>query len=147
MVDLKSKLARLFTGSHAGVYRLTDGRVGADMGGARVLLLTTRGRRSGKPRTTPLMRVEHRGKLHVVASAAGADSHPAWFTNLSIEPRVGVHDGADRYVARAVVLDGPDRDAAFAAAIATMEGFAEYQRKTGRTIPVVRLDPIADVGR
>jgi deazaflavin-dependent oxidoreductase (nitroreductase family) len=142
-MDLRNALMRAGTAAHAGLYRLTDGRVGATVGGARVLLLTTRGRRTGKPRTTPLMRVEHDGALHVVASAGGADTDPAWFSNLVAEPRVGVQDGADRFVARAAVLEGEERDRAYASAVAIMDGFAEYERATERTIPVVRLDRIA----
>lgn len=143
-VKLTSKLVRLVTGSHVALYRVTAGRIGAAMFGGPVLLLTTRGRRSGKPRTTPLMRVEHDGNLHVVASAAGADTHPVWFVNLTAEPRVGVQDGDKRFVARAVVLESAERDLAYAAAVDAMEGFGEYQRKTERTIPVVRLEPIAN---
>lgn len=146
-MDLRSRLVRLLTGAHAGVYRLTDGRLGADVDGAAVVLLTTRGRRSGKPRTTPLMRVEHDGELHVIASNGGADTHPAWFFNLIAEPRVGVQDGDRRFVARAVVLDGAERDAVYASAIDTMERFGEYQRTTERLIPVIRLEPMPGTDR
>lgn len=142
-MNLRNTLIRLVTGTHAHLYRLTDGRVGSTMNGAPVLLLTTRGRRTGKPRTTPLMRVEHGGRLHVIASAGGADTHPSWFTNLTAEPRVGVEDGASRFTARAVELDGAERDAVYATAVDRSEGFGEYQRRTERTIPVVRLEPIS----
>lgn len=141
-MDLERTMMRLVTGAHTGVYRLTGGRIGSRMGDAPVLLLTTRGRRTGHPRTTPLMRVEHDGALHVVASAGGADTDPGWFRNLLAEPRVGVQDRGRRFVARAVVVNGAARDAAFAAAVDTMPGFAEYQRRVDRTIPVVRLDPV-----
>lgn len=146
-MDLRSRLVRLLTGAHAGVYRLTDGRLGADVNGAAVVLLITRGRRSGKPRTTPLMRVEHDGELHVIASNGGADTHPAWFFNLIAEPRVGVQDGDRRFVARAVVLDGAEHDGVYASAIDTMERFGEYQRTTERLIPVIRLEPMPGTDR
>lgn len=141
-VDVRNKLIRLGTGAHVGLYRATDGRVGASMNGARVLLLTTRGRTSGKARTTPLMRVEHDGVVHVIASAAGADTDPTWFANLVAEPKVGVQDGDQRFLARAAVLEGSERDQVYAAAMDAMDDFAEYQRRTDRVIPVVRLEPL-----
>lgn len=140
-MNVQGRLFRLITGAHAGVYRLTDGRLGSTLNGAPLLLLITRGRRTGKPRTTPLARIEHGGHLHVIASAGGADADPAWFRNLTAEPRVGVQDGARRLTARAVVLNGAERDAVYAAAVEMMSGFGEYRRRTDRTIPVVRLTP------
>lgn len=141
-MDLQRTVMRLGPAAHAELYRVTDGRIGAELNGAPVILLTTRGRRTGRPRTTPLMRVEHDGRLHVIASAAGADTDPAWFRNLTAEPRVGVRDRGRRFVAHATVLAGDERDAAYASAARDMAFFAEYERTTARTIPVVRLDPV-----
>lgn len=138
-MDLERSLMKLGIGGHVAIYRLSNGRVGGTMGGSPVILLTTRGRRSGEPRTTPLMRIEHDGRLHVIASAAGSDSHPAWFHNLVAEPNVVVRDRDDVFAARAEVLDGKERDAAYAAAVEEMDGFADYERRTDRVIPVVRL--------
>lgn len=141
-MDVEKTLMRAGIAAHVAVYRLTEGRVGGSMGGSRVLLLTTRGRRSGQLRTTPLMRVDHDGAVHVIASAAGAASHPAWFHNVQADPRVRVRDGDRVWSAHGVVLEGAQRDQAHAAAVAEMEGFADYEQRTDRTIPVVRLEPI-----
>lgn len=138
-MDLERALMKVGIGGHVAIYRLSNGRVGGTIGGTRVILLTTRGRRSAKPRTTPLMRIEHGGQLHVVASAGGADTHPAWFHNLVAEPNVVVRDRDDVFAARAEVLDGEERDAAYVAAVEEMEGFADYEQRTDRVIPVVRL--------
>ncbi len=129
------------TATHVAIYRLTEGRVGAEMNGD-VILLTTKGRTSGQLRTTPVMRVEHEGAIHVVGSAGGADHDPAWFRNLSADPRVRVRDRDRVWDARAVVLEGDERDVAYAAAVAHMDGFGDYEQRTDRTIPVARLESL-----
>lgn len=142
-MDPMKTLMRVGVAGHVAMYRLTNGRVGATVQGSRVLLLTTRGRRSGKLRTTPLMRIEHDGAVHVVASAAGADRDPAWFRNLLADPRVRVRDRDAVWSARGIVLEGSDRDEVYAAAVADMGDFADYEARTERTIPVVCLQPLA----
>lgn len=139
-MDARKSLLKAGVATHVAVYRLSRGRLGADMQGSRVVLLTTKGRTTGKLRTMPVMRIEHDGDVHVVASAGGADHHPAWFRNLEADPRVRVRDGDEVHDARAVVLEGEARDEAYAAAVEDMAGFAEYERQTDRTIPVVRLE-------
>lgn len=134
-------LVRAGTGVHVALYRATEGRLGGEMQGCGVILLTTRGRSSGRLRTSPVMRVDHDDAVHVVASAGGGDWHPAWFHNLVADPRVRVRDHDRVRDARAIVLGGNERDAAYAAAVDHMEGFADYERRTDRTIPMVRLGP------
>lgn len=128
--------------SHVAIYRATDGRVGGAMQGCPVILLTTKGRTSGKLRTIPLMRITHEDAIHVVASAGGADWDPAWFHNLVEDPRVRVRDQDEVWDARAIVLEAEERDEAYAAAVEHMDGFADYERRTERTIPMVRLEPL-----
>ncbi|MFG3260460.1 nitroreductase/quinone reductase family protein [Streptomyces sp. NPDC048172] len=124
-------------------FRANEGRVGGPFEGARLLLLTTTGARSGAPRTTPLgYLADGGGRVLVIASAAGAPHHPAWFHNLRAHPRANVETGAFTYEATATVLEGEERDAAFARAVETDEGWAAYQAKTDRVIPVVALDPV-----
>lgn len=141
-MDAMKTLMRMGIAGHVAVYRLSGGRVGADMQGERVILLTTRGRTTGKLRTTPLMRVDHEGAVHVIASAAGAPADPAWFRNLRADPRARVRDRDEVWSARGVVLDPEDRDAVYATAVEQMGGFADYEERTDRTIPVVRLEPL-----
>ncbi len=81
-------------------------------------------------------------RLYVFASKAGAPTDPDWFRNLVANPEVGVELGADAFRARAVVLDGADRDEVYVAHAAEYPNFAEYQAGTDRVIPVVRLDRI-----
>lgn len=141
MDPMRKSLMKAGIAGHVAVYRLTDGRVGAQMGGARVILVTSKGRTTGKLRTSPVMRIDHDGATHVIASAGGAPDHPAWFRNIEADPRVRVRDGDETWSALAVVLEGTERDEAYAAAVAEMEGFAAYEERTDRTIPVVRLEP------
>ena len=125
-------------------FRANEGRVGGPFEGARLLLLTTTCARSGAPHTTPLGCLpDGDGRVLVIASAGGAPRHPAWFHNLRANPRVTVETGAFTHEATATVLEGEERDAAFARAVDTDPGWAEYQAKAGgRVIPVVALDPV-----
>lgn len=128
-------------------FRAHNGRVGGYFEGARLLLLTTTGARTGRPHTTPLGYLPDGGdRVLVIASAAGAPKHPAWFHNVLANPRVTVESGAFTYEARAVVLEGEERDRAFARAVEADPGWAAYQEKTERVIPVVALHEIAQGG-
>ncbi|MEV4253296.1 nitroreductase/quinone reductase family protein [Spirillospora sp. NPDC049652] len=123
-------------------FRANHGRVGGMFEGARLILLTTTGARTGRPHTTPLGRIPDADRLLVIASAGGADRHPAWFHNLAANPRVTVETGTSVLEADAVVLEGAERDEAWSRAVESDPGWAEYQRKTSRTIPVVALHPV-----
>ncbi|MFF0448931.1 nitroreductase/quinone reductase family protein [Streptomyces sp. NPDC004609] len=125
-------------------FRANGGRVGGPFEGARLLLLTTTGARSGARHTTPLGRLPDGDRVLVVASAGGSPRHPAWYHNLRAEPRVTVEDGVFLYDARAVVLEGEERDDAFARAVEFDAGWGEYQSRTTRVIPVVALEGFAE---
>ncbi|KUL40495.1 nitroreductase/quinone reductase family protein [Streptomyces regalis] len=128
-------------------FRANKGRVGGYFEGARLILLTTTGARTGRPHTTPLGYLPDGGeRVLVIASAAGAPRHPAWFHNLVANPRVTIESGAFTYEARAVVLEGEERDRIFARAVEAEPGWAAYQEKTERVIPVVALYEIAQGG-
>lgn len=121
-------------------FRANGGRVGGPFEGARLLLLTTVGARSGAAHTTPLGYLPDGGeRTLVIASAGGAPKHPAWFHNLVANPRVTVEDGVFTYEADAVVLRGAERDHAFARAAEADPGWADYQAGTTRILPVVAL--------
>lgn len=126
-------------------FRANRGRVGGPFEGARLLLLTTTGARSGNRHTTPVAYLpDGDGRVLVIASAAGAARHPAWYHNLVANPRVTVENGVFTYDAEAVVLRGEEHDLAWARATETDDGWAEYQARTARKIPVVALDAIED---
>lgn len=121
-------------------FRANGGRVGGPFEGARLILLTTTGARSGAPHTTPVGYLpDGVERILVIASAAGAPRHPAWYHNLRHNPRVTVETGIFTYDADAVILRGTERDDAFARAVESDPGWAEYQARTSRTIPVVAL--------
>ncbi|MFJ5777477.1 nitroreductase/quinone reductase family protein [Streptomyces sp. NPDC093094] len=128
-------------------FRAHHGKVGGFLEGARLLLLTTRGARSGRPRTVPLGYLPDGGeRVLVIASAAGAPRHPAWYHNLLAHPEVTVEDGVFTYRARAVPLAGQERDRAFARAVEADPGWAEYQSRTDRILPVVALHALPAEG-
>ncbi len=123
-------------------FRANEGRVGGPFEGAALVLLTTTGARSGKPRTSPLGYLVIDGLPVVVASAMGADKNPDWYHNLLANPAVTVETGTETYEAIAAAPVGAARDALFAEVVAAEPGFGEYQQKTSRPIPVVTLTRI-----
>lgn len=128
-------------------FRANRGRVGGYFEGARLLLLTTTGARTGTPHTTPVGYLPDGGdRILVIASAGGSDRHPDWYRNLVAHPQVTVESGVFTYEARAVVLTGEERDEVFARAVEADAGWAAYQEKTTRILPVVALHSLAQGG-
>ncbi|MFI6788630.1 nitroreductase family deazaflavin-dependent oxidoreductase [Nonomuraea sp. NPDC050383] len=121
-------------------FRANGGKVGGMFEGGNLVLLTTTGRKSGKQVTSPVMYLKDGERIVVVASYAGADHHPAWYLNLEANPSVTVEIGTETYQARAEIVEGDERDRLYARMVEVAPGFAEYQAKTERRIPVVALD-------
>jgi deazaflavin-dependent oxidoreductase (nitroreductase family) len=123
-------------------FRASNGRI-ASFGDAPLLLLTTTGARSGQRRTTPTMFLadeQEPNLVYVFASAAGVERNPAWFHNIVAHPAdVDVEIGVERYRASADVLPEPRRAEVFASQAGRYPGFAGYQEKTARAIPVIAL--------
>ncbi|NEC84345.1 nitroreductase family deazaflavin-dependent oxidoreductase [Streptomyces sp. SID12501] len=109
--------------------------------GMPVVLLTTRGARSGKIRRTPLMRVEHDGVYAVVASLGGAPKHPVWYFNVLADPHVDIQDGPVRQDRVAREVTGEEKSVWWERAVAAYPQYADYQKKTDRDIPVFVLEP------
>ena len=128
---------------HRGLYRLSGGRFGTALGGMQVLLLTTTGRKSGQTRTWPLAYFRDGDRLLVVGSANGEPKHPAWYLNLRDNPAVTVQLGAKTRRMTAATATGDERARLWARIVADAPGFAGYQRKTTREIPVVILTDAA----
>ncbi|MFI8450384.1 nitroreductase/quinone reductase family protein [Streptomyces erythrochromogenes] len=126
-------------------FRANAGKVGGPFEGAELLLLTTTGARSGKPHTVPLGFLRDGGTPLVVASAAGADRHPAWYHNLLARPLVQVETGTEEYEAVAVPASGERRETLFAQVVRAEPGYGEYQERTARVIPVVALQRTHEV--
>lgn len=109
--------------------------------GRPVVVVTSRGARSGKLRKIPLMRVEHEGRYAAVASLGGAPRHPTWYHNLLANPRVELQDGPHRMEMTARRLAGAELSQWWERAVAAFPDYADYQRKTSREIPVFVLEP------
>jgi len=112
------------------------------MRGMPVVILTTKGVKSGKVRKTPLMRVEHEGAYAVVASQGGAPTHPQWYFNLVASQHVELQDGPVKQDMTARELSGEERAVWWARAVAAFPDYANYQAKTERQIPVFVLEPV-----
>ena len=123
-------------------FRASGGVVGGELAGTSLLLLTTIDARNAGPRTTPVAYQRHGDRYVIVASNGGAARHPNWFRDLERDPNVTVEVGTETFPARARVLDGSERDAAFAAIVARTPVAAAFQAKAGRTIPVIELEPL-----
>lgn len=108
-----------------------------------VVLLTVRGAKTGKLRKVPLMRVEHDGTYAVVASQGGAPTNPAWYHNLTTHPDVSLQDGTVTKHYRAREVSGDERATWWTRAVAAYAPYADYQKRTGRTIPVLVLEQTA----
>lgn len=125
---------------HQSVYRLSDGKIGSYFG-APTLLLTTIGRKSGKPRTNPLYYVEHASGWAVIASNAGSDTHPAWFLNLQVNPFAEIQIRGQRFKVKSQIATSPGRDQLWSEFLEIYAGYAKYQDATHREMPVVILKP------
>ncbi|MER6474151.1 nitroreductase family deazaflavin-dependent oxidoreductase [Streptomyces collinus] len=110
--------------------------------GLPVIVLTTRGARSGKLRKTPLMRVEHEGRYAAVASIGGAPKHPVWYFNVKADPHVELQDGPDKRDMRAREVTGAEKAEWWERAVAAFPPYADYQAKTSRVIPLFVLEPV-----
>jgi len=134
MSDFNSKIINEFRANH--------GEVGGPFAGAPMLVLTTTGAKSGQPRTNPLVYLADGDRLVIFASKAGAPTNADWYHNLRAHPQVTVERGDDTFEAEARMAQGDERDRLYAKQASIMPGFAEYQEKTDRVIPVVVLTPL-----
>jgi F420H(2)-dependent quinone reductase len=123
------------------LYESTGGVEGGTLRGYPVVILTTRGARSGVIRKTPLMRVEHEGSYAVVASMGGAPEHPVWYHNLVADPQVELQDGPTRSDMTAREVTGDEKALWWERAVAAFPDYAVYQTRTDRQIPVFVLEP------
>jgi F420H(2)-dependent quinone reductase len=121
-------------------YERSGGTEGNEIMGLPIVVVTSRGAKSGNLRKNPVMRVEHDGVYAVVASKGGAPEHPAWYYNIVADPQVDLQDGPEpaSYVAR--IASGEERAEWWERAVTAFPNYAEYQTKTDREIPVFLLE-------
>ena len=122
-------------------FRANRGEVGGPFAGAPILLLHTTGAKTGRERVNPMMYLDLDGHRYVFASKAGADTNPDWYWNLLAHTDVTVEVGTEAYEASGRPVAGDDRDRVYSEQARRYPGFAEYEQKTSRVIPVVELIP------
>jgi len=132
-----------FNRSIVDEFHANDGKVGGPFAGAPLLLLITTGAKSGQLRTHPVMYLPDGDRVLVFASKGGSPTNPDWYHNLVANPTATVEVGTERYDVKATVLTGEERDRFYARQAELYPGFAEYQAKTTRTIPVVALERVS----
>jgi deazaflavin-dependent oxidoreductase (nitroreductase family) len=123
-------------------FRANQGKVGGQMAGMPLLLLTTTGNKTGRTLTKPLAYSKDGDRIFVIASFAGSPHNPAWFVNLEANPTVTIEVGAERFQARARITSGEERERLFKLQADKMGIFYDYQKKTTRQIPVVVFERI-----
>jgi F420H(2)-dependent quinone reductase len=123
------------------LYRVSSGRLGGRMAGAPILLLTTTGRKSGEPRTAPVLYLRRGSNLVVIGSNAGNARTPAWSLNLQADPEAQVEVGREKQAVRARVAEGEERAELWRAMNREYSGFDDYEARTSRDIRVFVLEP------
>ena len=132
----------LFGPEHVRRYQETDGEVGYMWNGAPILLLTTTGRRTGDPTTTPLIFGRDGDDYVIVASQGGAPEHPGWYRNLAKQPEVELQVKGDRIRGRARTAEGDERERLWRVMTAVWPNYDVYTTRTTRVIPVVVLERV-----
>ena len=120
-------------------FRANSGKVGSHFAGSTLLILHTFGAKSGKERINPVMYVADGDRLVIIASKAGAPTNPDWYYNILAHPLVTVEVGTEQFQAQAEIASEPERTRLFNKMVEVAPGFAEYQQKTTRIIPVITL--------
>ena len=120
-------------------FRANDGKVGGNFTGRTLLLLHTTGAKSGQERINPVAYVKDGDRFVIIASKGGAPTNPAWYYNIVAHPQVTVEVGTEQFQAQATIAEEPERRRLYDKMVAIMPGFADYERKTTRTIPVIVL--------
>jgi len=124
-------------------FRANEGKVGGYFAGRPMLLLHTKGRKTGLPRTNPVVYLPDGDRFVIIASKGGAPKDPQWYRNLVADPNVEIEVGTRRIPVKAVVITGSERDELYGRQAEKMPAFADYERRTERTIPVIALEPVS----
>jgi F420H(2)-dependent quinone reductase len=125
------------------IYERSGGTEGTTIRGMPVIVVTSKGARSGKLRKNPVMRVEHDGCYAIVASKGGAPQHPVWYHNLVADPEIELQDGPRKQPMRVRIVTGDERQVWWDRSVAAFAPYADYQTKTDREIPVFVAEPLS----
>ena len=136
------RLQRLFTRSHVFIYRISSGKIGGSLDGPPLLLLTTTGRKTGKPRTTPVAFIHKDGEYLIAASSAGSAQNPTWFSNLESNLEATIEVKGKQIKVKPVITSGDERHKLYELFKTTYPSFIWVQERTTREIPVVRLQAV-----
>lgn len=139
---MKDSSVKRWAAVHAFLYRLTRGLVGRRLVDNDILLLTTRGHRSGEEHTVPLLHLTDGDRYVVIASYGGRPHHPTWYENLVAQPEVGVQLRSQRQSMVARIATSEERQRWWPRVVAAYDGYAAYQSRTSREIPIVFLEPV-----
>lgn len=134
-------MMKLFIGIHILMYKLSGGRLGSKMRGFEVLLLTTKGRKSGKERTVPLGFFREGDKMMIVGSNGGQDRHPGWYFNIKSNPTVTIQVEDKVLTAQAEEVSEAEYDQLWDKLVSEAPAYEAYREKTSRKIPLVLLNP------
>jgi deazaflavin-dependent oxidoreductase (nitroreductase family) len=124
---------------HVGLYRMVGGKFANKMANLPVLLLTTFGRKTGKPHTNPVVYIQDGQDYLVSASAGGMDWHPGWYLNLKHTPDAKIEIGDKTFNVQALIMDGEERMRLYEKFKDASDNFSKYEKGTSRVIPVIRL--------
>lgn len=140
---MRDRTAKSLSTLHTTLYRLTAGRLGRRLVANDMLLLSTKGRTSGKTHTVPLLYLRNRGDLIVIASWGGRPTNPEWYRNLLREPKATAQIEGRRIPVVARTADPDERSRLWPQILDAYDGYREYQSKTTRQIPVVILSAVS----
>ena len=143
---LLKRVMRIGNGVHAALYRMSGGKFANRIANLPILLITTFGRKSGKPHTNPVVYIQEGQDYLVSASNGGMDSHPGWYFNLKNRPEATIRIGDQTFNVKATITEGEERTRLYDKFKAASSNFVKYEKGTSRVIPVIRLTPTDNKG-
>ena len=135
------RVLNLANSIHVGLYRMSKGKFAGTAANLPILLITTVGRKSGKPHTNPVVYLATGQDYLVSASSGGMDWHPGWYLNLKNHPEAKIEIGDRAFNVQAVIVEGEERDKLYEKFKISSSNFVKYEKGTSRVIPVIRLIP------
>jgi len=136
------KVMKITNGLHVALYRMSNGKLANEIANMPLLLITTFGRKSGKPHTNPVAYIKEGQDYLVTGSVGGMDWHPGWYFNLKKKPQAKIKVGDKTLDVKAVITSGEERTQLYEKFKAASSNFVKYEKSTSRVIPVIRLTPI-----